>query len=88
MPLSYTKILDLCEQSFKFRIWFFSLFLLNAGPEPLFEAIESERLDVPVDLIENERFWSGLREHWEVAHAEDARWNRPLAHLALWAGSE
>lgn len=45
----------------------------DSGPQPVLEAVESERLDVPIEFVQEETVVLGLREHWQVAHAEDAQ---------------
>lgn len=72
VSFSNSKPLHVREQCFEVGVLFAPLLLLHAPPEPVLEAVESEWLDVPVDLIEEERVLRARRERRQVAHAEDA----------------
>ena len=45
----------------------------HSGSQPVLEAVESEWLDVPVEFVQEEVVVLGMREHRQVAHAEDAQ---------------
>ena len=56
---------------------------LHSGAQPVFQAVESERLNVPVEFVQEEVVVLGLRERRQVAHAEDAQATLEAPRVAL-----